>query len=77
MKGLTILDRTQSGVNQVLTAERASWNISENTWDFYDGTVYLIAPDGSYRNIVRFRHQQLALPRAPLDLASQERKMVR
>lgn len=74
MKGLTILDRTQSGVNQVLTAERASWNISENTWDFYDGTVYLIAPDGSYRNIVRFRHQQLALPRAPLDLASQERK---
>ena len=74
MKGLTILDRTQTGVNQVLTAERASWNISENTWDFYDGTVYLIAPDGSYRNIVRFRHQQLALPRAPLDLANQERK---
>ena len=65
MKGLTILDRTQTGVNQVLTAERASWNISKNIWDFYDGTVYLIAPDGSYRNIVRFRHQQLALPRAP------------
>jgi lipopolysaccharide export system permease protein len=74
MSGLTILDRTQVGVNQVLTAERASWNIAENTWDFYDGTVYLIAPDGSYRNIVRFKHQQLALPRAPLDLASRERK---
>lgn len=74
MNGLTILDRTQTGVNQVLTAERASWNIAENTWDFYDGTVYLIAPDGSYRNIVRFKHQQLALPRAPLDLASRERK---
>ncbi|MFM1842566.1 MAG: hypothetical protein RLZZ490_1302 [Cyanobacteriota bacterium] len=74
MSGLTILDRTQAGVNQVLTAERASWNIAENTWDFYDGTVYLIAPDGSYRNIVRFKHQQLALPRAPLDLASRERK---
>ncbi|MEB3228909.1 MAG: LptF/LptG family permease [Synechocystis sp.] len=74
MSGLTILDRTQTGVNQVLTAERASWNIAENTWDFYDGTVYLIAPDGSYRNIVRFKHQQLALPRAPLDLASRERK---
>ncbi|MFN9176026.1 MAG: LptF/LptG family permease [Synechocystis sp.] len=74
MSGLTILDRTQSGVNQVLTAQRASWNIAENIWDFYDGTVYLIAPDGSYRNIVRFKHQQLALPRAPLDLASRERK---
>jgi len=74
MSGLTILDRTQAGVNQVLTAEQASWNIAENTWDFYNGTVYLIAPDGSYRNIVRFKHQQLALPRAPLDLASRERK---
>ncbi len=74
MKGLTILDRTQQGVNQVLTSERASWNIAENIWDFYDGTVYLIAPDGSFRNIVRFKHQKLALPKAPLDLVSRERK---
>ncbi len=74
MKRLTILDRTQNGVNQVLTAESANWNIAENTWDFYDGTVYLIAPDGSYRNIVRFRHQQLALPRTPLDLTDLNRK---
>ena len=69
MKGLTILDRTQEGVNQIVTSESATWNISSNTWDFFNGTIYLIAPDGSYRNIVRFQHQQLALPRAPLDLA--------
>ncbi len=73
MQGLTILDRSQSGVNQVLTAQSATWNIAENTWDFFNGTIYLIAPDGSYRNIVRFKHQQLALPRAPLDLASRDR----
>lgn len=73
MKGLTILDRTQAGVNQVVTAESATWNISSNIWDFYNGTVYLIAPDGSYRNIVRFKHQQLALPRAPLDMANRDR----
>jgi lipopolysaccharide export system permease protein len=73
MKSLTILDRSQAGVNQVLTAESAKWNIMENTWDFYDGTVYLIAPDGSYRNIVRFKHQQLALPRTPLDLLNRDR----
>lgn len=70
MEGLTILDRTQEGVNQIVTAQSATWNISSNTWDFFNGTVYLIAPDGSYRNIVRFQHQQLALPRAPLDLAN-------
>jgi len=73
MKGLTILDRTQAGVNQVVTSESATWNIGSNTWDFYNGTVYLIAPDGSYRNIVRFKHQQLSLPRAPLDMANRDR----
>ncbi|MEA5509492.1 LptF/LptG family permease [Crocosphaera sp. UHCC 0190] len=70
MTGLTILDRTQEDVNQIVTAESATWNLSTNTWDFFNGTVYIIAPDGSYRNIVRFEHQQLALPRAPLDLAN-------
>jgi lipopolysaccharide export system permease protein len=73
MKGLTILDRSQEGVNQIITAQSATWNISDNVWDFFDGTVYLIAPDGSYRNLVRFEHQQLALPRAPLDLTHEAR----
>ena len=69
MLGLTILDRTQPEVNQIITSESASWNIEKNIWDFYNGTIYLIDPNGSYRNIVRFQHQQLALPRTPLDLA--------
>ncbi|MBR8831985.1 MAG: LptF/LptG family permease [Chlorogloea purpurea SAG 13.99] len=69
MQGLTILDRSQPEVNQIITSESATWNVEKNIWDFFNGTVYLIAPDGSYRNIVRFDHQQLALPRAPLDLA--------
>lgn len=73
MKELTILDRSQKDVNQIVTAESAKWNIAENTWDFFNGTVYLIAPDGTYRNIVRFQHQQLALPRAPIDLANRGR----
>jgi lipopolysaccharide export system permease protein len=73
MKELTILDRSQKEVNQIVTAESAKWNIAENTWDFFNGTVYLIAPDGTYRNIVRFQHQQLALPRAPIDLANRGR----
>jgi lipopolysaccharide export system permease protein len=68
MRGLTILDRSQEGMNQIVTSESATWNVAENTWDFFNGTIYLIAPDGSYRNIVRFDRQKLALPRAPLDL---------
>ncbi len=73
MQKLTILDRSQQGVNQIVTAESATWNIADNTWDFFNGTIYLIAPDGSYRNIVRFQHQQLDLPKAPLDLAQRGR----
>lgn len=69
MLGLTILDRSSAGVNRIITSRSATWNIAKNTWDFFNGTIYLIAPDGSYRNIVRFKHQQLALPEAPLDLA--------
>jgi lipopolysaccharide export system permease protein len=73
MKTLTILDRSQTGISQIIAAESAIWNPKANTWDFFNGTVYLIAPDGSYRNIVRFEHQELQLPRTPLDLASRGR----
>ena len=69
MKFLTILDFSRQGVSQILTAESARWNIQENIWDFFNGTIYMIATDGSYRNVVRFQHQQLALPRSPLDFA--------
>lgn len=73
MKGLTILDWSQQGLNQIVTSESAVWNPTANTWDFYNGTIYVISPDASYRNILRFENQQLQLPRAPLDLASQGR----
>ncbi|MEQ9232824.1 LptF/LptG family permease [Coleofasciculus sp. E2-BRE-01] len=73
MKGLTILDWSQQGLNQIVTANSAIWNIAQSTWDFYNGTIYLVSPDASYRNIVRFEHQQLQLPRIPLDLARKDR----
>lgn len=73
MRGLTILDWSQKGLNQIVTAESALWNFTENTWDFFNGTIYLVSPDASYRNILRFQHQQLQLPRTPLDLANKGR----
>lgn len=73
MSDLTILDFSQSTVSQVISAKTAAWNYNSGRWDFYKGTVYLVAPDGSYRSIVRFDHQELQLPRTPLDLASNAR----
>ncbi len=73
MKRLTILDWSQQGLNQIVTADSAVWNPMESTWDFFNGTIYVVSPDASYRNILRFENQQLKLPRAPLDLASKDR----
>lgn len=69
MKGLTILDFSQKGLNQIVVSESAMWNTEAKTWDFYNGTTYIVDADASYRNIVRFDHQQIQLPRTPLDIA--------
>lgn len=74
MKGLTILDWSQHGLNQVVTSDSAVWNRDRSTWDFFNGTIYLIAPDASYRNVVRFENQQVKLPKGPLDLKIKDRK---
>jgi lipopolysaccharide export system permease protein len=74
MKGLTILDWSRTGLNQIVTSESAVWNPEQSTWDFFNGTIYLVSPDASYRNILRFESQQLKLPRAPLDLASKAQR---
>lgn len=73
MKKLTILDRSEQGLTQIVSAESATWNFSRNIWDFFNGTIYLIDADGSYRNIIRFDRQQLQLPRTPLDLAKRSK----
>lgn len=73
MKGLTVVDRSKEGLNQIVVADSAMWNPAQNTWDFFNGTIYLVAPDSTYRNILRFEHQQLQLPRTPLDVASKGR----
>ncbi len=70
MHGLTIIDFSQAGLSQVVSAESATWDVQNNVWTFYNGTIYVVAPDGSFRNIVTFETQALQLPRTPLDLAS-------
>ncbi|MFM6191018.1 MAG: LptF/LptG family permease [Planktothrix sp.] len=73
MLEVTILDRSQPDLTQIISSKSANWNFAQNTWDFFNGTIYIVNPDGSYRNIVRFDHKQIQLSRTPLDLASQKR----
>jgi lipopolysaccharide export system permease protein len=72
MQGLTILDFSQEGLDQIISAKSARWNSQQSLWDFSNGTIYVVSTDGALR-IVTFEQQQLKLPRAPLDLASRKR----
>jgi lipopolysaccharide export system permease protein len=72
MRGVTILDFSRGELSQIVSAEAASWNQTENTWDFSQGTIYAVSTDGSFSNIVRFQEQQIQMPRTPLDIASRD-----
>ncbi|MEN9246687.1 MAG: LptF/LptG family permease, partial [Gloeomargarita sp. GMQP_bins_69] len=73
MRGLTVLDFSQEGLQQILTAETGFWNAERQAWEFHNGTIYLVAYDASYRNIIQFKKQEITLPKAPLELATQRR----
>ena len=73
MTNITVLDRSSREVSQIVVARSAQWNVAENIWDFYDGTIYLVGVDGNYNNIVRFQHQQLALPQTALDITEKKK----
>ncbi|PSO51124.1 MAG: permease [Cyanobacteria bacterium SW_9_44_58] len=73
MRGLTVIDRTRANISQIISAESATWNPQLNKWDFYNGISYIIAPDASYNNVVRFEHKVLNLPKAPLKLTQRSR----
>ena len=74
MKNLTVLDRSRRSMSQIVVARSAKWNVAENIWDFYDGTIYLIGIDGGYNNVVRFQHQKLALPQTAFDITKKGKR---
>jgi lipopolysaccharide export system permease protein len=75
MQGLTILDLTQANANQVISAEKATWDQKESRWQFYNGKIYVVSPDGTNQNVLSFADQQLNIPRDPLDLAAPQQSL--
>ena len=73
MKTLTIVQWLGQNLNQIVVSDSATWNFQEDIWDFFDGTIYEIAPDASYQDALTFDHRQLAISRVPFDLALQGR----
>lgn len=74
MGGLTVLSFDQGQLDQIISAESATWDSTSQRWNFLRGTIYNLTSNNSYENITKFEQQPLALPRAPLDLAIENRK---
>ncbi|MGH2414387.1 MAG: LptF/LptG family permease, partial [Microcystaceae cyanobacterium] len=74
MQALTILNRLEDRLNQIIISNSARWNSDQSTWDFFDGMIYKIAPNASYSDVQLFAHRQFPLSKAPFDLASLGRK---
>ena len=47
MRGVTVLDFSRAGFTQMLVAEKGIWNEGQATWDFLDGQVLTLSPNGS------------------------------
>ncbi|MGB2926785.1 MAG: LptF/LptG family permease [Limnothrix sp.] len=70
MEDLTIIDRSNGDINQIVTAESAGWDLERNQWNFRNGIIYFINADGSYRNVLRFNRHQIQLT---TDLVDEEK----
>ena len=73
MKTLTILEWINNDLNKIVVSDSATWNASQDTWDFFNGTIYKLAPDASYSDTFPFKHRQLPLTKAPFEFAVQGR----
>ena len=78
MRDITVVDFSQEesedGLKQIVSADAATWDFNRNLWEFTNGTIYAVSPNGSFRQIIRFDKQDLQLPRTPLDLANRPKK---
>ncbi|MEL6814505.1 MAG: LptF/LptG family permease [Cyanobacteria bacterium J06598_3] len=79
MRDITVVDFSQEaegedGLKQIVSADEAKWDFKRNLWEFSNGTIYAVSPNGSFRQIIRFEKQDLQLPRTPLDLANRTKK---
>jgi len=74
MRNLTVFDRSQKNVSQIITGERAIWNQDLNSWDFFNGVIYTIDRDGTYSQVDRFTTKTIPLSKTPLNIALRGRR---
>ncbi|MDJ0578405.1 LptF/LptG family permease [Crocosphaera sp.] len=73
LRTLTVLEWLEARLNRIVVSDSATWNGQEETWDFFNGTIYQLSPDASYQEADPFEHRQLPLSKAAFEFALQGR----
>ncbi|MGK7938650.1 MAG: LptF/LptG family permease [Crocosphaera sp.] len=73
LQRLTVLEWLEERLNRIVVSDSATWNKQEETWDFFNGTIYQLSPDSSYKESYPFEHRQLPLTKAAFEFALQGR----
>ena len=47
MLDVTVIDFSKLGFTQMLKAKRGIWNSEKNSWEFFEGDILTLSPDGS------------------------------
>ncbi len=68
MKDVTVLDLSRMGYRQVLNAESAIFDKNNSIWNFYNGNIMTINPNGTTTTI-EFEKYQYSFNEGPLELA--------
>ncbi|MCP4973005.1 MAG: YjgP/YjgQ family permease [Prochlorococcus sp.] len=65
MKDVTVLDFSRPGFTQMLTSDQAVWNDQEVKWEFIDGQILTLTPNGT-TNTADFDRYLYPLNSAPI-----------
>tara|TARA_Y100001968_G_C19436530_1_gene760025 strand:+ start:112 stop:1305 length:1194 start_codon:yes stop_codon:yes gene_type:complete len=68
MQEITMVDFSRYGYTQLVLAEQAFWNDNQGKWDFRNGRIITISPDGTSSNAA-FKRYLYPLGQGPLRIA--------
>ncbi|MBI5699602.1 LptF/LptG family permease [Candidatus Saganbacteria bacterium] len=70
LEGVIVSEFQDGRLSQIINAKTAQYLPERSTWQFNDGTVYLLSEGGEYRHLIKFDRQYVAIKYTPSDLAA-------
>jgi lipopolysaccharide export system permease protein len=67
MRNVIVQEFSDGRLSQIMTAQSAKWQVNKDSWLFQDGIIYLLASNGEYKHLIRFKEQALAFKYKPSD----------